>query len=175
MPPPQDLPRERKKQVDGLVQPSDSPAAALTSLYFISGNRQHLPAATACPPVLAAPHKHFTEFLVTKEAWASLHSLNLCLGEELIVVRKQLRFVSARIARHTCRTGELSSYILGMQGGGCPQHRQTKYLSRTFSSMVFLCFSQLIQRVLSAFLHRRQPRLCRLLAPKLGWSTETGE
>lgn len=121
---------------------------------FISGKRQHPPAATVClpppHPVLTAPHTCPRSLghkgaLGRSPVFESLSwgRINCCQEAGEICV----------CAHQTCRTGDLSSYT-GLQGGGCGQHLLTKCLSRTFRSTVFLCFNQLILKAtqLSPFL-----------------------
>ena len=110
------IPQEKRNQCSS--NPQAQPATSQASIYFISEKSQHyriflLPLSVPPPPVPTALHQHFTEFLGTKKSWAGLHSLSLCLGEELIVARKQVRFVWVCVAHHTCKNWRTFQLLWG--------------------------------------------------------------
>ena len=84
----------QRKEALCLSNPQTQPAASHTSLCFISGKRKHYHVFLSpllCLPILTTSHKHFTEFLLRNLLWVDVDSVSFCLGEELVIVEKQVR------------------------------------------------------------------------------------
>ena len=160
--------QRQETQVRRLSSPPTQPAASHTTLRFISGKRKHdhiFLSALFCPPVLTAPTQTFHRILAQK---CALGGSGFCervvffffnLGEELVLVEKQVRVVL--VYRPIVLAEQTPSWYAGAVGRGChPAPVDNIYLSRMFRSMVCVYFTELIPRALLLFVHGSVPKSC---------------